>query len=108
LAGASTPNVLPVAQALRPLVEGSLHRRFPGLIKDGVTFGVVLDQIKSAAAGHPLAALQPQLPALAALNDFVGQFHHDTAGIVLRDNVADSELHPFAKQAMLFVQMGTT
>jgi wobble nucleotide-excising tRNase len=108
LAGASTPNLLPVAQALRPLVEGSLHRRFPGLIKDGVTFGVVLDQIKSAPAGHPLAALQPQLPALAALNDFVGQFHHDTAGVVLRDSVADSELHPFAKQAMSFVQMGTT
>ncbi|MFZ2652221.1 MAG: hypothetical protein WA210_19155 [Burkholderiaceae bacterium] len=40
LAGASTPNLLPIAQALRPLVEGSLHCRFPGLIKDGVTFGV--------------------------------------------------------------------
>lgn len=107
LAGVPTPNLLPVAQALRPLVEGSLHRRFPGLIKDGVTFGVVLDQIKSATAGHPLAALQAQFPGLSALNDFVAPFHHETGGVVLRDDVTDSELHPFAKQAMSFVQMGT-
>lgn len=107
LAGQPTPNLLPVAQALRPLVEGNLHRRFPGLIKEGVTFGVILDQIKGAAAVSPLAVLQPQLGALQAFNDFAGAFHHDTPGVAVRQEVTDGELQVFAKQAIAFVQGGS-
>lgn len=107
LAGQPTPNLLPVAQALRPLVEGNLHRRFPGIIREGVTFGVILDQIKGAAAGSPLVVLQPQLGPLYAFNDFAGAFHHDTPGVAVRQEVTDGELHVFAKQAMTFVQAGS-
>ena len=107
LAGRPTPNLLPVAQGLRPLVEGNLHRRFPGLIKEGVTFGVILDQIKGAPAGSPLAVLQPQLDALHAFIDFAGAFHHDTPGVAVRQEVTDGELRVFAKQAMAFVQGGS-
>lgn len=106
LAGAATPNLLPVAQALRPLVEGCLHRRFPGLIKEGLTFGVILDQIKNATPGSPLIQLQSQLGPLGSFNDFVGSFHHDTAGIAVRHEVTDGELLAFARQAMTFAQTG--
>lgn len=106
LAGEATHNLLPVAQALRPLVEGNLHRRFPGAIKEGVTFGVILDQIKGAQAGTPLSVLQPQLGPLQAFNDFAGAFHHDTPGVAVRQEVTDGELQVFAKQALAFVQSG--
>ena len=107
LAGAPNPNLLAVAEGLRPLVEGSLHRRFPGVIRDGVPFGVMLDQIKKAIADNPLHVLQPQLDALHAFNDFAGAFHHDTTGAAPKQNVSDGELQTFGKLAMKFVHEGT-
>lgn len=107
LTGAAPSDLLPVAIGLRPFVEGNMHRRFPGDIKEGVTFGAILDQIKNAPAGHALAQLQPQVPALQQFNDFVGAFHHDTVGVAPRQEVTDGELKPFAQRALGFVHLGT-
>lgn len=104
--GKATTSLLAVAQGLRPLVEGHLHRRFPGHIKEGVTFGEVLDQIKNAPATSPLAVLAPCLKDLGNLNDFAKQFHHDTTGKVPRQDVTDSELMVFGKQAMRLIHTG--
>jgi wobble nucleotide-excising tRNase len=106
LDGKPTPNLLPVAQDLRPLIEGHLHKRFPGRLKQGVTLGLVLDQIKNANPANPLAALQPSLQGLHALNDFAGQFHHDTDGAVPVENVTDAELRAFGQQAMRLIHSG--
>jgi len=99
-------DLLPIAQALRPLVEGNLHRRFPGRIKEGVPFGVILDHVKNAVPGDPLALLQPQLATLQAFNDFAGAFHHDTYGVAPRQEVTDGELQPFAGRALAFIHNG--
>ena len=107
LTGAAPANLLPIAIGLRPLVEGNLHRRFPGDIREGVAFGVILDQIKNAPAGHVLSQLQPQVPALQQFNDFAGAFHHDTVGVAPRQEVTDGELKPFAAGALAFVHLGT-
>lgn len=104
--GKATTGLLAVAQGLRPLVEGHLHRRFPGFIKEGVTFGVVLDQIKNAPGTSPLAVLAPYVKELGNLNDFASQFHHDTTGKVPRQDVTDSELMVFGKSAMRLIQTG--
>ena len=107
LMGAAPADLLPIAIGLRPLVEGSMHRRFPGDIKEGVPFGVIVDQIKNAPAGHVLAQLQPQVLVLQQFNDFVGAFHHDTVGVAPRQEVTDGELKPFVQRALAFVHMGT-
>lgn len=107
LSGAAPDDLLPVAQALRVLVEGNLHRRFPGLIREGVTMGVIVGLIEGAAAGNPLEQLKPQVKALRSFNEFASLFHHDTQGKIPRTSVTDGELHPFAKQAMEFVHLGS-
>ena len=105
---AAAPGIKPlsVAENLRTLVEGNLHRRFPGLINEGSNFGAILDLVKNAAADHPFAVLQPQLKALQAFNDFAGAFHHDTAGGAVRNEVSEVELLTFGKQAIRFVHEG--
>lgn len=107
LSGATPDDLLPVAQALRVLVEGNLHRRFPGLIREGVTMGVIIGLIEAAPVGSPLEQLKPQVKDLRSFNEFASLFHHDTQGKIPRTSVTDGELHPFAKQAMAFVHLGT-
>ena len=53
LSGAAPDDLLPVAQALRVLVEGNLHRRFPGLIREGVTMGVIIGLIEGDLRRKP-------------------------------------------------------
>lgn len=107
LSGAAPDDLLPVAEALRVLVEGNLHRRFPGLIREGVMMGVIIGLIEGAPAGSPLEQLKPQVKDLRSFNEFASLFHHDTQGKIPRTSVTDGELHPFAKQAMAFVHLGS-
>ncbi|MDQ0086061.1 wobble nucleotide-excising tRNase [Variovorax boronicumulans] len=107
LSGAVPDDLLQVAQALRVLVEGNLHRRFPGLIRERVAMGVIIGLIESAPAGSPLEQLKPQVKDLRSFNEFAGLFHHDSQGRIARSSVTDGELHPFAKQAMAFVHLGS-
>ena len=107
LSKATPDDLLPVAQALRVLVEGNLHRRFPGLIREGVTMGVIIGLIEAAPVGSPLEQLKPQVKDLRSFNEFASMFHHDTQGKIPRTSVTDGELHPFAKQAIAFVHLGT-
>lgn len=106
LNGPAPGNLLPVAQAIRPLVEGNLHRRFPGHIPEGLTVGQILGLIDSAPAGSTLAELQSESAKLHQFNNFAAAFHHNTEGKVVRTVVTDGELNPFAKAAMAFVHLG--
>lgn len=106
IAGLTTPNRLSVAQALRPLVEGNLHRRFPGWLSEGLTFGKILEQVKQAGEGNPLRVLQPQLQGLHNFNDFASAFHHDPAEVVPQEDVSDAELRVYGQQALDFLHYG--
>jgi wobble nucleotide-excising tRNase len=106
LVGTPSESALAVAQGMRTLFEGHLHRRFPGHVKEGVTVGVVLDQIKNAPAGSPLVVLQPCLAALHELNDFAGMFHHDTSGLAPRAEVTDHELTTYGARTMQLLHVG--
>lgn len=98
---------LRLAESLRPLVEGALHRRFPGLIREGETFGGVLEQIRTAPADSPLAPLQAQLPAFHSFNDYAGAYHHDTFDMQPRQDVNDGELLVFGRRTLDFIHHGT-
>jgi wobble nucleotide-excising tRNase len=95
---------LDVAKALRPLIEGHLHRCFPKKFKEGQTVGDMLDQVKTAVSPSPLARLQSLHSDLVSFNDFAAAFHHDTSGGYPRSEVNDAELLHFAKGAIGFIQ----
>lgn len=106
LAAKPSEKPLAVAQGLRPLLEGHLHRRFPGRIAEGVTVGSVLQLIKDAPADSPLAVLQGSLTGLHELNDFAGAFQHDTSGIAPRTDVTDAELKAYGERTMQLLHTG--
>ena len=67
-----------VAKAVRPMLEGYLHRRFPGLVPKSHLFGQVVALIRDATSPSPLVHAQNLVIELYEINDYTGQFHHDT------------------------------
>lgn len=102
--GQANDKLLDVAQALRPLVEGHLHRCFPEQFKDGLLVGDMLNSIKVAPVGAPLSSLQSLVPDLVTFNDFAAAYHHETAAGETRTDVTDAEVLHFAKGALGFIQ----
>lgn len=107
LGGDNTVSLLEVAKALRPLVEGHLHRCFPKQFKEGQSVGDMLEHIRNAAVGTPLACLQPHLRDLVNFNEFASAYHHDTADSEARTEANSTEMLPFAKGAIGFIQSRT-
>ena len=101
--GKSTVNTRDVAKAIRPLLEGYYHRRFPGKIPKGLMFGHIIALAAKATAGDPLANLQPLVQEMAEINDYAGRFHHDTNPDCETAQVVDAELLSFAKKVLKLI-----
>ncbi|MFV8599982.1 hypothetical protein, partial [Ralstonia pseudosolanacearum] len=106
LTGKAQGNMLEVAQALRPLIEGHMHRCFLGRFADGLTMGSMIQNIKDAQPDNPISVLQPLVPDLQAFNEYAAMFHHDTSGGHTRTDVSDGELQHYASAALRFIQAG--
>ena len=89
--GKSTANTRDVAKAIRPLLEGYYHRRFPGKIPRKLLLGQIIALALDPVTTGPLTNLRPLAKELGEINDYASQFHHDTN---LRDTapVVDAEL----------------
>ena len=96
-----------VAKAVRPVLEGYLHRRFPGLVPKSLMFGEVVIRIRVATLPSPLVYAQNLVVELNEINEYAVRFHHDTnpggAEIVA---VVASELKTFATRALHVVHRG--
>ena len=96
-----------VAKAVRPMLEGYLHRRFPGLVPKTLLFGQVVIHIKDAVSPSPLVHAQGLVVELNEINDYAGQFHHDTnPGGADSVAVVSSELKTFVTRALHVVHKG--
>lgn len=96
-----------VAKAIRPLLEGYLHRRFPGLIPADLMFGQVVSFIAEAAAPSPVCHAQSLVDELSRINSYAGQFHHDTnPGYADTVQITVTELHTYATRALSVVHKG--
>jgi wobble nucleotide-excising tRNase len=95
-----------VARSIRPMLEGYLHRRFPGLINSGLLFGKVIDAIKNAPQGSPLVHAQNITDELTNINSYAGQFHHDTNPSADQVQIIDGELRQFVERAINVVHAG--
>jgi len=88
-----------VAKPIRPMLEGYLHRRFPGLIDTGLVFGEVIRSVSSDPAS-PLYHLLPLVPEYNDVNSYAGGFHHDTNPSAESAVVVDAELRAYAGRAL--------
>lgn len=89
-----------VAEALRPLLEGYYHRRFPGRIPRRVMFGQLISLAQQATPPDPLANLVPILNELSEVNDYIGRFHHDAKPDDGLAQIVDAELLYFAERVL--------
>jgi wobble nucleotide-excising tRNase len=95
-----------VARSIRPMLEGYLHRRFPGMINGGLLFGEVINLINNAQHTSPLVHAQNITDELNEVNRYAGQFHHDTNPSADQVQVVDGELLGFVERAIKVVHAG--
>lgn len=95
-----------VARSIRPMLEGYLHRRFPGLITQGHLFGTIIQQINTAQHPNPLVYAQNITNELNEINSYAGQFHHDTNPAADQVQIVDGELLTFVERAIKVVHAG--
>ncbi|MFJ3463624.1 AAA family ATPase [Achromobacter spanius] len=95
-----------VAKAVRPMLEGYLHRRFPGRVPKSLMFGAVVTLIRDSGIPSPLVHAQNLVDELSEINSYVGQFHHDTNPDADTVVVIDSELKTYAVRALHIVHTG--
>jgi wobble nucleotide-excising tRNase len=100
------PSSIEVAKSIRPMLEGYLHRRFPGVINKGLLFGQIVSLIQSAPQGSPLVHAQNITAELNEINGYAGQYHHDTNPGGDPVQVTDSELRLFVERALKLVHAG--
>lgn len=105
MAGSATSS-MDVARSIRPMLEGYLHRRFPGLIGSGILFGDIVNLINNAQPPSPLLHAQNITAELNELNRYAGQFHHDTNPGADQVQIIDGELLGFVERAIKIIHAG--
>ena len=95
-----------VMRAIRPMLEGYLHRRFPGHLQKGVLFGSCIVAIEQASSSSPIRHAKNLVGELREINDFVGQFHHDDNPDAQSDKPTDAELREHVSRAFYVVHRG--
>ncbi|MGC0820646.1 AAA family ATPase [Pantoea agglomerans] len=94
------------AVAIRPLLEGYLHRRFPGKISPGNLFGEVVLQIAQSQPNDPLFFAKSLVPELNEINNYAGRYHHDTNPQASFEPITPSELMSYSKRALNVIYRG--
>ncbi|WP_082177634.1 AAA family ATPase [Arthrobacter sp. RIT-PI-e] len=88
------------AIAIRPLLEGYLHRRFPGKVPADLMLGQVLAEIGVAEDPSPLVHASELVSELQRINGFAGRFHHDTNPNFTFENVDSGSVVAYGKRAL--------
>ncbi|MFJ2508577.1 AAA family ATPase [Arthrobacter citreus] len=99
----SHSDVKQTAVALRPLLEGYLHRKFPGKLPSNLTLGSVLSEIDTAATPNAFTAIKNNIAEFRDLNAFAGKFHHDTNPGYQTEVVDPDEVVAFSRRVLAAV-----
>lgn len=93
------------AVALRPLLEGYLHRKYPEAIPSGGMLGEAITEIENTSdSASPLITMAPHVAKLRAMNDYSSKFHHNTQpDYVEARKVTHQELASRGKKILDFV-----
>lgn len=96
-----------VATAIRPLLEGYLHRRFPNHISSGKLFGEIVQAIIASQPGSPLHYASAITSELNEINSYAGRFHHDTNANAANEPVYSGELMTYCTRALNIIYSGS-
>lgn len=96
-----------VAIAIRPLLEGYLHRRFPSHISSGKLFGEIVQAILTSQPNSPLHHARVITNELNEINSYAGKFHHDTNANAANEPVYSGELMSYCIRALNIIYGGT-
>ncbi len=91
-------DLIPVARAIRPYVEGALRFLFPGSFTDDPMLGQMIARIRTATTG-PLVRLQHKLDTLDDLNTYARRFQHADAA-----SPNEPELRTYVDRVLSYVQ----
>lgn len=105
-AAGATSDAKAVAKAMRPMLEGYLHRRFPNLVPKSLMFGQVVVCIRDAPTASPLRHAQNLIAELNDINEYAGQFHHDTNPGADSTVIVAAELRTYVGRALHLVHGG--
>lgn len=95
-----------VATAIRPLLEGYLHRRYPGHVAPGLLFGEIVRKISGAGSDSPLYHAAALVDELNEINTYAGKFHHDTNAAAGTETVDPGELLAYSRRALSVIYGG--
>ncbi len=95
-----------VAKAVRPMLEGYLHRRFPGLLPKTLMLGPTINKIRDTAHPSPLSHARGLVEELKEINDYAGQFHHDTNENADKVIVVSAELKAYVERTLSVIHSG--
>ncbi|WP_460199482.1 AAA family ATPase [Klebsiella pneumoniae] len=95
-----------VATAIRPMLEGYLHRRFPKLIAPGLLFGAIVQLISNSQPGEPLYYAFSLVDELNEINVYAGKFHHDTNANAADEFIQVGELLAFCNRSLQVIYKG--
>ncbi len=95
-----------VATAIRPMLEGYLHRRFPKLIAPGLLFGAIVQLISNSQPGEPLHYAFSLVDELNEINGYAGKFHHDTNANAANEIIQVGELLAFCQRSLQVIYKG--
>lgn len=99
----SQDGMLKAAQCMRPLLEGYLRNKYPGVFGSREWLGDFIDKIKVSNAGEPLSFVKPRVTELEALNDYSKRFHHQVQPNTASQTIVETELSDFAQKALNFI-----
>jgi len=102
----STADAKAVAKAIRPMLEGYLHRRFPNLVPKSLMFGKVVVCIRDAPTSSPLSHAKNLVTELNDINEYAGQFHHDANPAADTVLVVAAELKTYVGRSLHLVHGG--
>ncbi len=93
-------DLLSIIRRMRPILEGFLRRKYPGMFVEGIWLGDMLGQIRSGGDDHPLASVYEEIEAV---NDYTKRYHHEGEPNRAEEPISDTELDTFCRRTLAIV-----
>lgn len=98
-----TNDHLVAAAAIRPLLEGYLHRRFPSQLPQNSMFGQAIKVVREASGDSPLVNAQNQVEDMVNVAYFGNESHHDSDIDYQPPIPNHTEIYNYAKECLRIV-----
>src|SRR5690606_32277109 len=95
-----TNDHLVAAAAIRPLLEGYLHRRFPSQLPQNSMFGQAIKVVREASGDSPLVNAQNQVEDMVNVAYFGNESHHDSDIDYQPPIPNHTEIYNYAKECL--------